>query len=112
MDTGIVGALSAVATNTELTHILFRTLINAYAPASVTDKYWRLNVGKEIAEWDETHTHYFKKDTIEKHLDNYEDPGQMDDLKALPHLIDMTKAYIKTQDDAIGKCADKLSAAL
>jgi hypothetical protein len=108
----IIGGLSSVATNTEITHILFRTLINAYAPTPVTDKYWRLNVGKEIAEWDETHKHLLQGSTIEKHLDDHEDPGQMDDIKALPHLIEMTKAYIKEQDTTIGQCAEKLGRSL
>lgn len=112
VDTGIIGALSSVATNTEITHILFRTLINAYAPTPVTDKYWRLNIGKEVAEWDEKKEHYFSADTIEKHLDNYEDPGQMDDVSALPHLVDMTNAYTKAQDTTIGQCAEKLKRSL
>jgi len=112
VDTGIIGALSSVATNTEITHILFRTLINAYAPTPVTDKYWRLNIGKEVAEWDEKKEHYFSADTIEKHLDNYEDPGQMDHVSALPHLVDMTNAYTKAQDTTIGQCAEKLKRSL
>ncbi|KAF4485004.1 Calcium-independent phospholipase A2-gamma [Colletotrichum fructicola Nara gc5] len=38
-------ALSALTTNTEITNVLFRSLINNFAPQSGIKKYWRFNVG-------------------------------------------------------------------
>jgi hypothetical protein len=100
--------MSGVATNTELTHILFRTLINAYAPNPCQDKYWRLNVGIVEPEHDETQKNWRGKETTTHHLDNYKDLGEMDDLKTLPTLIALTKTYIEEQKIAIGQCAEKL----
>ncbi|KAK6003120.1 hypothetical protein QM012_000965 [Aureobasidium pullulans] len=102
-------ALASAATNSELTHILFRTLLDAYAPTSVTHKYWRLNVSVEIPAWDEQKSEYLglKKYTI-KHLDNYEDVGELDDLIAVKKLEDMTRGYIKAQDDVISQCVKAL----
>ncbi|KAH0370527.1 hypothetical protein KCU65_g2571, partial [Aureobasidium melanogenum] len=102
-------ALASAATNSELTHILFRTLLDAYAPTSVTHKYWRLNVSVEIPAWDEQKSEYLglKKYTV-KHLDDYEDPGALDDLLAVKKLEEMTKGYIKAQDGVISECVKAL----
>ncbi|KAH0031119.1 hypothetical protein KCU80_g11312, partial [Aureobasidium melanogenum] len=102
-------ALASAATNSELTHILFRTLLDAYAPTSVTHKYWRLNVSVEIPAWDEEKSEWLglKKYTV-KHLDNYEDPGALDDLLAVGKLEEMTKGYIKAQDEVISQCVKAL----
>lgn len=102
-------ALTEAATNSELTHILLRTLLDAYAPRTVTPKYWRLNVSVEIPEWDEKKSEWLglKKYTV-KHLDNYKDVGELDDLLALETLKEMTNDYIKAQDEAISKCVEAL----
>ncbi|OJD31457.1 patatin-like phospholipase [Diplodia corticola] len=39
--------LSSIATNTQVTHLMFRSLINSLAPSAGEQKYWRLNVGQE-----------------------------------------------------------------
>lgn len=43
--TAFLDALSALTTNTEITNVLFRSLINNYSPQNGIKKYWRLNVG-------------------------------------------------------------------
>jgi hypothetical protein len=43
-------SFSDIATNTESTNILFRALVDAFAPHAQTKKYYRLNVSKELPE--------------------------------------------------------------
>ncbi|OJJ85945.1 uncharacterized protein ASPGLDRAFT_56508 [Aspergillus glaucus CBS 516.65] len=43
-----ISAITAAATNSGIAHLLFRTLIDAFAPNSGKPKYWRLNVNKPI----------------------------------------------------------------
>ncbi|THY67593.1 hypothetical protein D6C94_10581 [Aureobasidium pullulans] len=102
-------ALASAATNSELTNILFRTLLDAYAPTSATHKYWRLNVSVEIPADIEEKSGWlgFGRHT-EKHPDNYEDVGALDDLLALEKLKDMTRGYIKAQDEVILECCKAL----
>ncbi|KAI8169537.1 hypothetical protein K4K49_003806 [Colletotrichum sp. SAR 10_70] len=38
-------ALAALTTNTEITNVLFGSLINSFCPKNETKKYWRFNVG-------------------------------------------------------------------
>jgi hypothetical protein len=83
--------LSAAATNTQLTHILFKALLNAYAPNTGTKKYWRLNVGEAIPG-----------------QDNYKPLGEMDDLTKIDELHKLTKSYIKAQESLIEDCASTL----
>jgi hypothetical protein len=44
---GVVG----IATNSEVMNILFRSLINAFAPRGMARKYWRFNVGDGLPDW-------------------------------------------------------------
>ncbi|KAM0499156.1 hypothetical protein ACHAP8_005867 [Fusarium lateritium] len=44
-------ALSGVATNSDVVNILFRSLINAFAPKSMQKKYWRFNFGDGLPDW-------------------------------------------------------------
>ncbi|THW78202.1 hypothetical protein D6D18_09738 [Aureobasidium pullulans] len=102
-------ALASAATNSELTNILFRTLLDAYAPTSATHKYWRLNVSVEIpADIEEKSGWLGFGRYTEKHPDNYEDVGALDDLLALEKLEDMTRGYIKAQDEVIFECCKAL----
>lgn len=87
--------LSGAATNTELTNILFKALLNAYAPHSGIKKYWRLNVGEAIPE-----------------TDNYKVLSEMDDLTKKKELSDATDSYIKAQESLIEDCASTLRAIL
>ncbi|THW67339.1 hypothetical protein D6D19_09155 [Aureobasidium pullulans] len=86
-------ALASAATNSELTNILFRTLLDAVEiPADIEEKSGWLGFGRYT----------------EKHPDNYEDVGALDDLLALEKLKDMTLGYIKAQDEVIFECCKAL----
>ncbi|KAL1626757.1 hypothetical protein SLS56_006750 [Neofusicoccum ribis] len=87
----VSSALSGIATNTEIVQLLFSTLINAYAPKATEPKYWRLNVSTYI-----------------KDKDNYEDPGKLDDLKALKKFEIKTRDYIAKESQTIQNCANAL----
>jgi hypothetical protein len=43
--------LTGIATNTDVVNILFRSLINAFAPRGMNKKYWRFNVGDGFPDW-------------------------------------------------------------
>lgn len=82
--------LISVIINAELTHILFRTLIDAYAPVPRVKKYWRFNVNEETPDG------------------NYKSVGEIDDVKFDLKLMKMTDKYIATQEDSIHECAKAL----
>ncbi|UNI22755.1 hypothetical protein JDV02_008616 [Purpureocillium takamizusanense] len=110
----VEAAFAAVATNTELTNILFRALVNAFAPRPMEKKYWRLNVSQEIPAWDEEKRTWFGLGgtSIVHHQQDYKDVGALDDVGALKALIEMTGKYIGDQDAIIGECAKALMAAV
>ena len=87
----IATGLSGAATNTQLTHILFKAILNAYAPNAGTKKYWRLNVGE-----------------VDPKTDNYKDLGELDDLTKIGEFREMTQKYINMQQELIGDCASVL----
>ncbi|TFK32671.1 acyl transferase/acyl hydrolase/lysophospholipase [Crucibulum laeve] len=91
----LADGLSGSTTNTQLTHILFKSILNAYAPDAGSRKYWRMNVGE-----------YNEK------TDNYKDIGDLDDLTKIDGFRTMTENYIKSQQELIDGCATKLSASL
>ncbi|KAF8238015.1 FabD/lysophospholipase-like protein [Tricholoma matsutake] len=91
----IVDGFSSAATNSQLINILFKALLDAYAPATATKKYWRLNVGELIPG-----------------TDNYKDLGELDDLTKIDEFRKMTNAYIEAQQDLIKDCASALKASL
>lgn len=54
MTSGVVSvaeSVPSIATNSEITNILFRSLINAFAPQGMAKKYWRFNVGDGFPDW-------------------------------------------------------------
>lgn len=85
---------ASAATNSQLTHVLFKTLINAYAPRPTNKKYWRLNIGEETKE------------------NNYKDVGELDDVGKIDMIRAMTKEYIAVQDDLIDGVVSSLKASL
>ena len=104
-----------MATNAEITHVLFRGLINAFAPRPQNDKYWRLNVAKAVPAWDEVKKHWFWPDETIHHHDNYKHLPELDDTAAARgELMKMTKEYLGEADveKAIDACAQALSADL
>ncbi|KAI0842885.1 acyl transferase/acyl hydrolase/lysophospholipase [Hypoxylon sp. FL0890] len=112
---GTIRSYACIATNAELTHILFRGLIDAFAPRPRTPKYWRLNVSKEIPAWDETKKKWvFWSEKVHHHAD-YEDMIELDDTSgARSKLMDMTKEYLSRKDveESIKACAEALRAHL
>ena len=89
-------------------HVLFHGLIDSFAPKQLTKKYWRLNVGERIPEWEEEKGWIWKSKVL--HLDNYKDVGELDDLDALKRLTEMTKTYIERNGILIDECASALGA--
>jgi hypothetical protein len=109
----VAGALSSIATNTQIIHVLFRALINAFAPKPLGKKYWRLNIGEEIPAWVEhVEGGWFSAPKDIKHLDDFKKLGDLDDIKALKQLLEMADQYIESQKDTITECAQALSASL
>lgn len=92
-----VSALTAAATNTEITHLLFRTLIDAFAPNSGKPKYWRLNVNKPIG-----------KCIDGQDPENYEKVVALDDSGAAKVLEKGAKEYIDEVGADIQKCVDAI----
>lgn len=108
----VEASFAAAASNTELTHILFRSLVNAFAPQIMTKKYWRLNVSELIPAWDEEKRKWiFQKYTVH-HNQDYKAVGDLDDVGALKELMEMTKKYVGDQDGIIAECAKALVAAV
>lgn len=98
----------SVATNSELINIMFRTLLDAFAPVVRERKYWRMNVYKDVlteGKVVEGGWLNWKKDIVAV-TNNYENPGALDDVKAaLGKLTDWTKEYIVQEQAAIMDCA-------
>ncbi|KZL86140.1 protein kinase subdomain-containing protein [Colletotrichum incanum] len=85
-------ALASIATNTEISNILFQAVIDAYAPLPGVRKYWRLNVA-----------------TKQDGKDDFQSPEAHDDTKALEYLMVLTDKDIKDLALFIQGCADALS---
>ncbi|CZR57037.1 uncharacterized protein PAC_06926 [Phialocephala subalpina] len=101
----VIEAFASVATNSELIHILFRTLINAYAPTPNSTKYWRMNVGVPIPGTVDSHGNVVQ-------LDNYQEIGGLDDVKKLEDLIAKTAQWVKDHPKDIQGCTTALTAHL
>ncbi|KAB2570091.1 Patatin-like protein 2 [Lasiodiplodia theobromae] len=95
-----MGVISSIATNTQITHILFGTLINSLAPvAGNPPKYWRLNVGQ----------HGQDKEPDEAYLQKDADLPAMDDSGKISTIRNMTKDYIIKATLDISASAEALS---
>ena len=112
----VAANVPSIATNTQVMHILFRCLINAFAPKPQGKKYWRLNISEEIPEWKEK-THplcdvfgIFEKEVL--HMQDYRKLGDLDDVGSLPELLKMTDNYIMAQSKDIADCAAALMGTL
>lgn len=112
----VASTVPSIATNTQVMHILFHCLINAFAPKPQGKKYWRLNIGEEIPEWKEKESplfdvfHLFEKEDL--HMQDFRKLGDLDDVDSLPELIKMTEKYIAAQDQDISDCAAALMGGL
>ncbi|KAF2875149.1 acyl transferase/acyl hydrolase/lysophospholipase [Massariosphaeria phaeospora] len=110
MDT--VEAFASIATNSELIHILFRTLIDAFAPHPGGKKYWRMNIGTRIGDWDENTGTWPLTNKVVHHYDDYAKIGELDDAKALEGLRKVTATYIEENKGMINECARVLAGSL
>ena len=89
----ISNSLSSIATNSEVTNILFRSLINAFAPHGMQKKYWRLNVGDGLPDWVEENGVWKWKLLGVRHE---EDIGDLDDVKAIGQTEARASEYIQS----------------
>lgn len=89
-----MGLVSA-ATNSESTNVLFRVLLNEFAPKTREPKYFRLN-------FDE-----IDQKTSTKDLTNYVDLAALDDASGatINSMETKTKEWIKKHDDLITQAA-------
>lgn len=98
---------ASIATNSEITHVLFHGLINAFAPRPLTKKYWRLNVAE--TDWSEETGYLWWKEVVQHHeVDNFHDPGALDDLEAIKKFIVVTEKYIADNTRLFDECAEGL----
>lgn len=103
-------AFAAIATNTESTHLLFSGLINAFAPCPSKEKYWRLNVAKEVPEKSK-----YKQlsDGLSGHkkstMSDYANPGELDEVTAIKKLRKWTEEWIEAQQALIAGCSAAIS---
>ncbi|KAF3388415.1 Phospholipase A I [Penicillium rolfsii] len=98
----------SVATNSELMNIMFRTLLDAFAPVVREHKYWRMNVYKDVLTENKVVEGGWLnwKNEVVSATNNYESPGDLDDVKAaLGKLTDWTKEYIVQEQTMIADCA-------
>ncbi|RAK85941.1 FabD/lysophospholipase-like protein [Aspergillus costaricaensis CBS 115574] len=113
VDPGVMGShaveksFASIATNSEISHILFRVLIDAFAPRPMIPKYCRLNVGVAVPAWEDEKGWGLWKRT-EHHLDNYKSVPDLDDTKGVKDFVEMTRAYIR--EDEIRKSVQYLTA--
>ncbi len=85
----VLKPFTTIVANTKITHMPFQSPNNAFATRHQTTKYWRINVSKEVPEYEE------KKGYIVYHLDNYVSVVEVDNTKgALDQLMKMTKQYL------------------
>ncbi|OQD78862.1 hypothetical protein PENANT_c075G09643 [Penicillium antarcticum] len=101
-----------IATNTESTNLLFRALVDAFAPHAQTKKYYRLNVSKELAEPKDTERilgWLVGDKNLKGVLNNFEDPGSLDDVDAILKLKEWTTEWIKAQQEIIKSCSEALA---
>ncbi|KAJ9497139.1 hypothetical protein H2202_007295 [Exophiala xenobiotica] len=98
--------MSDIATNSEMPNILFRSLINAFAPQGMVKKYWRLNVGDGMPDWVEEKGVY-KWKLLGKREES--DIGDLDDVSAIQKTETRANAYLQSAG-AVQMVADAAAA--
>ncbi|KAK6347586.1 hypothetical protein TWF718_005424 [Orbilia javanica] len=106
-----VDTIASAALNTELTHVLFRTLVNAFAPQAREKKYYRFNVGKYIGDWEEKVGSLWWKETVH-HYDDWAAIPELDDVEALKPLMELTEKFIVENKKLFEECAGSLGVAV
>ena len=101
--------MASIATNTEVTNILFRSLINAFAPDPNSKKYYRFNIGDGCPDWVPTEDGTGFKWVLRGQREEM-DLGELDDVAAMANTIAVTEAYIaeKAAQDMMQECAQAL----
>lgn len=100
-------AMPSIATNSEITNILFRALINAFAPQGMAKKYWRFSVGDGFPDWVKENGVWKWKLLGER---KEEDIGELDDVKAIQQTENRAKSYLQSPAAAqmVGEAADAM----
>lgn len=75
--TELAEGLAAAATNSQLSHLLFSVILDAYAPKPGARKYWRFSTNQELQD-----------------QDDFQDVGELDEADKMDNLIKMTKDYM------------------
>lgn len=105
----VAGVVPVIAANTQVLHILFRRLTNAFASKLQVKKYRRLNTGEETPQWKEKEPplfvviFLFEKEVL--HMQDFRKLGDLDDVDSLPELTTMTETYIATPCPSISERA-------
>lgn len=101
---GFAQDMAGIATNTEVTNILFRSLINAFAPHPMAKKYWRFNVGDGLPDWVEEDGVWQWKLLGERQEENR---GGLDDIAAIPVTKRQAEEYLNLQaaKNMVAECA-------
>lgn len=106
---GFAQSMASIATNTEVTNILFRSLINAFAPLPNSQKYFRFNIGDGCPEWVPTEDGTaYQWVSLEKREE--QELGELDDVGAMKKTIEATNKYIglKGAQQLMAECARSL----
>lgn len=88
-------AVASIATNSEISNILFRSLLNAFSPVSMAKKYWRLNVGDGMPDWVPNEDGKSGKWVLLGKRTE-EDIGSLDDVSAIDQTMNRAHSYIES----------------
>ena len=104
---GVAQSVASIATNSDITNILFRSLINAFAPQGMVKKYWRFNVGDGLPDWVEEDGVWKWKLLAER---KEEKIGDLDDVGAIKQTEKRADTYLQTPaaGKMVAECAEAL----
>ncbi|KAF9762686.1 hypothetical protein IL306_003352 [Fusarium sp. DS 682] len=88
---GMISALGGIAANRDVVNLLFRCLIDAFAPRGTTHKYWRFDFGDGLPDWAEVEgvgkwVYLTKREETEL--------GDIDDIDLKDMIIRKTEEYM------------------
>ncbi|KAK5658996.1 hypothetical protein OQA88_1082 [Cercophora sp. LCS_1] len=89
-------SLASVATNSEIPNIMFRTLINAFAPRGGDKKYFRFNVGDGLPDFVEVEKDMWK--WVLRGVREEEDIGDLDDVGKIKVTEERARKYIGSSE--------------
>jgi hypothetical protein len=103
-------SMASIATNTEVINILFRSLINAFAPLPNSKKYFRFNIGDGCPDWIPAKDGKGGQWVL---LGKRQEQtlGELDDVAAMDKTMSATNSYITARftRGLIGDCAAALA---